>query len=127
MLTESAKSIKILRIRTGLSQSEFAKRFHFGMRGLQAWEQGRTEPPEHIMYLLPLVLDLESRSAGLKEKLDERTASEARLKSEVRKLKSELRERDAAERALKSRIDELERAVGPVPGCGVKGQGDVVV
>lgn len=70
MLTESAKRLKILRIELGMSQSEFADKFHFGVRGLQSWEQGRVEPPEHVMYLVPRVLSLERQVADLELALE---------------------------------------------------------
>lgn len=54
-----AVSIVELRKRSGLSQSQFAERYHLGLRALQAWEQGRRNCPDSILYLVGRVMDLE--------------------------------------------------------------------
>lgn len=45
-------TIKELRELTGLSQSQFANKYHFTLRQLQSWEQGFRNTPECILYLL---------------------------------------------------------------------------
>lgn len=54
---------KILEIRkqTGLSQSQFAEKFHIKIGTLQSWEQGWRNTPECILYLIQKVLELESK------------------------------------------------------------------
>ena len=52
-------SILELRKRTGLSQSLFAKRFHLGIRAVQSWEQGQRNTPEHVLYMIQKILELE--------------------------------------------------------------------
>ena len=42
-------SIKELRNQTGLSQSEFAKKFHLNKGTLANWEQGFRNPPDYII------------------------------------------------------------------------------
>ena len=37
--------VKAIRLKLGLSQSEFSKRFGFSVRTLQDWELGRSQPP----------------------------------------------------------------------------------
>ena len=48
-----------LRKRTGLSQSQFAKTFHIQLRTLQSWEQGWRITPDHVLYMVQRILDLE--------------------------------------------------------------------
>lgn len=44
-------TIKEIRERTGLSQSQFAKRYGISVRTLQGWETGK-RPPEYVLSLL---------------------------------------------------------------------------
>jgi putative transcriptional regulator len=52
-------TISELRERTGLSQSQFAKRFHLSIRAVQSWEQGQRNTPEHVLYMIQTILDYE--------------------------------------------------------------------
>ena len=52
-------SILELRQQTGLSQSQFAKKFHIQLKTLQAWEQGWRNTPECILYMVQRILELE--------------------------------------------------------------------
>lgn len=56
------KSTTILELRkqTGLSQSQFAKKFHIQLKTLQSWEQGWRNTPECILYMVKKILELES-------------------------------------------------------------------
>lgn len=56
------KSINILELRkqTGLSQSQFAKKFHIQLKTLQSWEQGWRNTPDCILYMVQRILELES-------------------------------------------------------------------
>lgn len=54
-------SIKEIRQQTGLSQSQFAKKFHLTTRTIQAWEQGQRNTPEHVLYMVQRILELEGR------------------------------------------------------------------
>ena len=49
-------SIKELRTATGLSQSQFAKKFHIKLHTLQSWEQGVRPASETVIYLIKLLL-----------------------------------------------------------------------
>jgi len=49
--------IKLLREKTGLSQSEFAKKYHISVKTVQNWEQGFRKPPEYAVYLLSQVIE----------------------------------------------------------------------
>lgn len=50
-----------LRKRTGLSQNQFAKEFHIKLKTLQSWEQGWRNTPDHVLYMIQRILDLEKR------------------------------------------------------------------
>ena len=52
-------SILELRRQTGLSQSQFAKKFHIQLKTLQSWEQGWRNTPECILYMVQRILELE--------------------------------------------------------------------
>ena len=54
------KTIVELRKQTGLSQSQFAKKFHIQLKTLQSWEQGWRNTPECILYMVQRILELES-------------------------------------------------------------------
>ena len=45
-------TIKELREKTGLSQSQFAKKYKLTVRQVQSWEQGVRNTPESILYML---------------------------------------------------------------------------
>ena len=49
--------IKELRQKTGLSQSQFAKKYHIPLKTLQFWEQGRRVPPSYVVWLLRKVVE----------------------------------------------------------------------
>lgn len=48
-----------LRKKTGLSQSQFAKRFHLNVRTVQTWEQGTRKTPDYVIWLITRVIKLE--------------------------------------------------------------------
>jgi putative transcriptional regulator len=52
--------ISELRKQTGLSQNQFAKKFHIQLKTLQSWEQGWRNTPESILYMVQRILELES-------------------------------------------------------------------
>lgn len=54
-------SIKELRKKTGLSQSQFAKKFHMSVRTLQHWEQEDYPTPTFVLFMVEYILDLEER------------------------------------------------------------------
>ncbi len=61
------KTIKELRQKTGLSQSQFARKFHLSVRTLQQWEQNRRETPEYVIYMISRILELEDRLCNNQE------------------------------------------------------------
>ena len=48
-----------LRKQTGLSQSEFAEKFHLKKHTLQSWEQGWRTCPDYIIWMISRILELE--------------------------------------------------------------------
>ena len=53
--------VKAIRAKSGLSQSEFARRYGFSPRSLQEWEQGRRRPESAVRAYL-LVIDRNPRA-----------------------------------------------------------------
>lgn len=54
-------TIKEIRQSTGLSQSQFAKKFHLQVNTLQTWEQGIRRVPESTQYMIERILELEAK------------------------------------------------------------------
>lgn len=54
--------IKDIRNQTGLSQSQFAKKFHLTTRVVQSWEQGQRNTPNYIIYMIQRILELEKEN-----------------------------------------------------------------
>jgi putative transcriptional regulator len=50
-----ASEVLRLRMRLGLSQAAFAKRFHINLRTIQDWEQGRRVPEEIARVYLKVI------------------------------------------------------------------------
>jgi putative transcriptional regulator len=48
--------VKAIRVKLGLSQSEFARRYGFSVRTLQDWEMGRSKPSSPVRAYL-IVID----------------------------------------------------------------------
>lgn len=59
------KSIKELREITGLSQRQFAEKYHINYRNIQNWEQGNRKVPEHVNYMLGrLIIEVDYKKRG---------------------------------------------------------------
>lgn len=58
-------NIKELRNQTGLSQSEFAKKFHLNKGTLANWEQGFRKPPDYILYMIKTIIDQENAFSSI--------------------------------------------------------------
>lgn len=43
----------------GLSQGQFAKRFHLNVRTVQTWEQDTRKTPDYVIWLIARVIELE--------------------------------------------------------------------
>lgn len=55
-------TIKELREQTGLTQKQFAEKYHFTLRQVQTWEQGYRKVPSCILYLLEQVIVKENNN-----------------------------------------------------------------
>lgn len=55
-MTYTFSMIKELRLKTGLSQQDFADRFNIPVSTLRQWEQGRRKAPDYVFSLLTQVL-----------------------------------------------------------------------
>ena len=63
-----ADDIKNLRRETGLTQREFAKRYHIkNLATLTHWEQGISKPPDYVVFLLSRVIFLEKKLGLFKD------------------------------------------------------------
>ena len=51
--------IKRFRDAMGLSQSKFASHFHIPVANVQKWEQGLSNPPEYVEYMIEKLIDYE--------------------------------------------------------------------
>jgi putative transcriptional regulator len=47
--------VKAIRAKSGLSQSQFARRFGFSIRTLQDWELSRSQPPSAVRAYLTVI------------------------------------------------------------------------
>ena len=47
--------VKAIRAKSGLSQSQFARRYGFSLRTLQDWELGRAQPPSAVRAYLTVI------------------------------------------------------------------------
>lgn len=53
--------IYYLRKKTGLTQKEFADKYHFSVRSVSNWETNSRQCPEYVEYLLGRIIELESK------------------------------------------------------------------
>ncbi len=51
-------TIKEIRMSTGLSQAKFAELFKIPKGTLAHWEQGVRKPPEYVVFMLKIIVDL---------------------------------------------------------------------
>jgi putative transcriptional regulator len=52
-----AREVRLTREKTGLSQPQFAARFHIGLARLRDFEQGRSEPDFVVRVFLKMILE----------------------------------------------------------------------
>lgn len=55
----TAKKIKELRARTGLSQVKFAQHFNIPLCTVTNWEQSLTAPPAYVVAMIERLVDLD--------------------------------------------------------------------
>ena len=56
---EEKMDIKEIRELTGLNQTDFAKKYNIPLRTYQNWEYGTRKPPEYVLTLLRMVVEME--------------------------------------------------------------------
>lgn len=56
--------IKKLRIRTGMTQKEFAKYFNIPKRTIENWEGGQRTPPPYVVELIKYKIEKEKLGIG---------------------------------------------------------------
>lgn len=79
----SQNYIKQLRKQTGLSQAEFAKKFHISKGTLTNWEQGLRTPPEYVLFIIETLLKQEEALNNISSRiLDEKNKDRSRYYSE---------------------------------------------
>jgi putative transcriptional regulator len=60
-----AREVRLVREKTGLSQPQFAARFHIGLARLRDFEQGRSEPDFVVRVFLQLIREDPARADRL--------------------------------------------------------------
>jgi len=58
-------TIKEIRQTTGLSQKQFAERYHLSKRQIESWEQGRRKVPKFILWALTILTGNDREHTGL--------------------------------------------------------------
>lgn len=69
-----AREVRRVREKTGLSQSQFARRFHIGLARLRDFEQARSEPDFIVRVFLRMIME-DPRKADRLVKLVERESA----------------------------------------------------
>ncbi len=54
-------NVKNLRLKIGMSQSQFAEYTEVPVRTIQEWEQGRSTPPSYVIKMIWRIIELEKR------------------------------------------------------------------
>lgn len=54
-------TVKSLRERSGMSQSQFANYFEISIRTVQSWEQGLRTPPDYVILMMEKILKYEKK------------------------------------------------------------------
>src|SRR5258708_3528980 len=67
-----AREVRLIREKTGLSQPQFAARFHIGLARLRDYEQARSEPDFPVRVFLRLILEDPTRAKLLIEAVEGR-------------------------------------------------------
>lgn len=60
-MRENNEKIKAARLAIGLSQNEFADKFHMKVQTLQKWEQDINKAPTHVVWMIETILDCEKQ------------------------------------------------------------------
>lgn len=72
-----AREVRRVREKTGLSQPQFAARFHIGLARLRDFEQGRSEPDFIVRVFLRMILEDPSKADRLIKTVERGAAASA--------------------------------------------------
>jgi putative transcriptional regulator len=72
-----AREVRLVRKKTGLSQSQFAARFHINLARLRDFEQARSEPDFIVRVFLRMILESPKRADRLIKAVERASADHA--------------------------------------------------
>ncbi len=72
-----AREVRLVREKTGLSQPQFAARFHIGLARLRDFEQARSEPDFIVRVFLRMILEDPGKADRLVKKVERESAYHA--------------------------------------------------
>jgi putative transcriptional regulator len=72
-----AREVKLIREKTGLSQPQFAARFHIGLARLRDFEQARSEPDFIVRVFLRMILEDPAKADRLVKLVERQAAATA--------------------------------------------------
>jgi putative transcriptional regulator len=72
-----AREVRLVREKTGLSQSQFAARFHIGLARLRDFEQARSEPDFIVRVFLRMISEDPSKADRLVKLVERESAAHA--------------------------------------------------
>jgi putative transcriptional regulator len=72
-----ARAVRLVREKTGLSQSEFATRFHIGLARLRDFEQARSEPDFVVRVYLRMILEDPAKADRLIKRVERENAAQS--------------------------------------------------
>jgi putative transcriptional regulator len=72
-----ARKVRLVREKTGLSQPQFAARFHIGLARLRDFEQARSEPDFIVRVFLRMILEDPGKADRLVKLVERETAAQA--------------------------------------------------
>jgi putative transcriptional regulator len=72
-----AREVRLVREKTGLSQSQFAARFHIGLARLRDFEQARSEPDFVVRVYLRMIQEDPNQADRLIKRVERESAAQA--------------------------------------------------
>lgn len=72
-----AREVRLIREKTGLSQPQFAARFHIGLARLRDFEQARSEPDFVVRVFLRMILEDPTKADRLVKMVERESAAHA--------------------------------------------------
>jgi putative transcriptional regulator len=72
-----AREVRLVREKTGLSQSQFAARFHIGLARLRDFEQARSEPDFVVRVYLRMIMEDPDKADRLIKRVEQERAAQS--------------------------------------------------